>query len=315
MLKYRKQMEFKLLAVVMAIAMTGPLVLVSPARATDNASFCRNYASTAVDRNRQNISRRCGYSGNRWSNDYKGHYNWCTGVSRSTANGETNARTRDLERCGGEGGSNSFCRNYASTAVDRNRQNISRRCGYSGNRWSNDYKGHYNWCTGVSRSTANGETNARTRDLERCGGEGGNNSFCRNYASTAVDQNRQNTSRSCGYSGNRWSNDYKGHYNWCTGVSRSTANGETDARVRNLQRCQTQPTQYKSRWDKIDGSGGAWTTGWVYDQDRQVCGHYHSGCRCGGGYCGDYRSGQTTSWWPQGCSGPRWTIRCTSVPQ
>ncbi len=38
-------------------------------------------------------------------------------------------------------------------------------------------------------------------------------------------------------------------------------------------------------------------------------------CGAGRNYCGTYRSGQTTYWWPQGCNGPRWVIRCTSVPQ
>ncbi len=210
----------------------------------------------------------------------------------------------------------SFCRSYASTAVSQNNQNVNRGCGYSGNRWTNNYDGHYNWCMGVNRSTANSETNARRQGLNQCSSGGGSNaSFCRNYASTAVNQNNQNVSHGCGYSGARWSNDYNGHYNWCMGAGRSTANYETNERRNGLQRCQPQSTKYKSRWDKISGSGGAWTTGWVYDHDRQVCGHYHFGCRCGGGYCGDYRSGQTTSWWPQGCSGPRWTIRCTSVPQ
>ncbi|MHA1538394.1 MAG: hypothetical protein ACTSUD_12635, partial [Alphaproteobacteria bacterium] len=72
----------------------------------------------------------------------------------------------------------------------------------------------------------------------------------------------------------------------------------------------------KSRWDKIGGPGGGWSTGWVRNQRQRICGHRARGCSCfGWNYCGNYRSGQTTSWWPRGCGGPRWKIRCTSARQ
>ena len=77
----------------------------------------------------------------------------------------------------------------------------------------------------------------------------------------------------------------------------------------------TQPSgqgQFRSRWDQV---GGSWTTGWVPNHPFQGCVHGTS-CSCGSeNYCGNYRSGQTTTVWPQGCSGPRWTIRCTSELQ
>ena len=145
-------------------------------------------------------------------------------------------------------------------------------------------------------------------------------SFCRNYASTAVSQNKQNIRRGCGYRGNRWTNDYKGHYNWCMRVNRSTANSETNARTNDLQRCQ-QPAMYKSRWDKVGGPGGAWTTGWVYNHTRQVCGHGAPPCNwCPGrqSACGEYPSGSVITHTPYGGSGDcntRWRLRCTSVPQ
>lgn len=74
--------------------------------------------------------------------------------------------------------------------------------------------------------------------------------------------------------------------------------------------------RFRSRWDKIGGLGGPWTTGWVPNHTFQGCGHQAPGCSCGGqNYCGTYRDGATTYWWAKGCGGPRWTIRCTSVPQ
>lgn len=69
---------------------------------------------------------------------------------------------------------------------------------------------------------------------------------------------------------------------------------------------------FRSRWDQV---GGTWTTGWVENHPFQGCTHGVT-CSCGAeNYCGNYRNGQTTTAWPQGCGGPRWTIRCTSERQ
>ena len=75
-------------------------------------------------------------------------------------------------------------------------------------------------------------------------------------------------------------------------------------------------TTYKARWDQV---GGSWSTGWVtqstsnptYGNNANKCGHFHHGANCGSGYAGWYRSGSVTHWWPRGCSGPHWKIRCT----
>ncbi len=139
--------------------------------------------------------------------------------------------------------------------------------------------------------------------------------YCRNYANTAVTQNRENRQYGCGYGGNRWTENYQGHYQWCMGTYPGNAASEDAARSRLLASCRSR--RYESRWDKIGGPGGPWTTGWVRNHKAPVCGHGAQGCNCGSGrnYCGTYRSGQATYWWPRGCSGPRWTIRCTSQPQ
>jgi hypothetical protein len=70
--------------------------------------------------------------------------------------------------------------------------------------------------------------------------------------------------------------------------------------------------KFRSRWDQV---GGSWTTGWVNNHPFLGCTHGIT-CQCGAeNYCGNYSSGQTTTAWPQGCKGPRWTIRCTSEVQ
>ena len=60
---------------------------------------------------------------------------------------------------------------------------------------------------------------------------------CQQYADTAVRQNQLNTSKGCGYTGNKWSNNNAGHYNWCLGVSENAAHQETEARKILLDNC------------------------------------------------------------------------------
>ncbi|MCL4764731.1 MAG: hypothetical protein KJZ80_00680 [Hyphomicrobiaceae bacterium] len=76
---------------------------------------------------------------------------------------------------------------------------------------------------------------------------------------------------------------------------------------------------YKSRWDKLSGPGGDWTTGWVPNHTQPVCGHFGEnlcGCDPNSAACGTYSHGQSIVAAPYGCHRPeRWIIRCTSVSQ
>jgi len=72
---------------------------------------------------------------------------------------------------------------------------------------------------------------------------------------------------------------------------------------------------FRSRWDKVDGPGGPWTTGWVPNVPRQMCAST-VGCACGNyNYCGEYPNGARILTWPSGCGAPAWTLLCTSEPQ
>lgn len=69
---------------------------------------------------------------------------------------------------------------------------------------------------------------------------------------------------------------------------------------------------YKSRWDQV---GGSWTTGWVRNHPKRICGA-GAHCQCNGkNFCGTYQSGQYTYWWPKGCHKKPMKLRCTSVPE
>src|SRR5579864_2725393 len=69
---------------------------------------------------------------------------------------------------------------------------------------------------------------------------------------------------------------------------------------------------FRSRWDKVGGPGGGWSTGWVYNVPRQMCAA-NSGCSCGGvNYCGEFSTGAVIPNWPNGCAAPAWQLQCTS---
>lgn len=155
-----------LAAAVMMLAATITKSFAAPDR------VCRSYAQRAVDQQRENLRRRCGLRGRPWSANVQGHYNWCRGVARGVAWGETLNRMNALGLCraGGGGGAatDRRCRQYAEAAVRQHMTNRRNSCGYRGRRWSDNFSGHYGWCRSVNQSFASSETLARGRDLRRC---------------------------------------------------------------------------------------------------------------------------------------------------
>lgn len=64
---------------------------------------------------------------------------------------------------------------------------------------------------------------------------------------------------------------------------------------------------YKARWVQV---GGDWKLDWNKGQDKQVCGHANN-CNCHGkNSCGEVKNGQVVSYWPNGCDGAEWKIKC-----
>ncbi len=206
----------------------------------DHGPRCRQYASTAVSQNQENLARKCGFTGTRWTSDYQGHYKWCMGVQQSYASSETLARANALRQCQSRPDHGPRCQKYASTAVSQNRENQLRRCGYTGARWTGDYQGHYKWCMSASQSLADSETMARANALRQCKPQPNNGPRCQQYASTAVSQNQENLRRKCGYTGARWTSDYQGHFRWCMAAPLDTASSETMARTDALNKCKPQ---------------------------------------------------------------------------
>jgi len=67
-------------------------------------NFCKDYARAAVNQVRSaEKHERCEHhlrnEGERWTRNYRAHYDWCRGVRREAAWEERNARKYALERC------------------------------------------------------------------------------------------------------------------------------------------------------------------------------------------------------------------------
>ena len=184
---------------------------------------CRAYADQATSHENTNRERDCGFVGDRWSTNWNGHFQWCLGAATWQLDSENGARSGDLNRC-------NMCNGYANEAVDQQQRNEANRCGYRGDPWSRDRRGHLRWCLTAGQGAIDGQTNLRRAEVAKCEG-------CRTYADRAV--NAFNATRICGYAGDRWSPDREGHFRWCTGVASSHSQSEEAAREAEAGKCQS----------------------------------------------------------------------------
>ena len=135
-----------------------------------------DYASSAVAHYRESEELGCGFSGSRWSDNYEAHYRWANGVAKQKANAETKFRLgalakcrRQLEQSRREQRENEeWAQKYAETAVAQQRENLSLRCGFRGNRWHADYDSHYRYALRVNKGTARAEAQQRESALLNC---------------------------------------------------------------------------------------------------------------------------------------------------
>lgn len=70
-----------------------------PPPSSNTVQHCSDYAQTAVAQDRTQRTRQCGLVGPRWSNTFNYHYRWCLGVSSTTSDRETIARSNALRNC------------------------------------------------------------------------------------------------------------------------------------------------------------------------------------------------------------------------
>jgi hypothetical protein len=198
--------------------------------------------------------------------------NWCIGnrLNSDAANEESRARAESLQSCVA-----TRCETYTALAIDAANENVAKKCGGGGPRWTTVAAEHSNWClSGVRGDSAalNAETEARSAELQVCrdnlrlkraaktpspliGVDPGRVSssamkttgisaispaaFCAAYADEAVASANENIALSCGGAGGRWTTDRNAHVNWCMGLNgdRSVPQAEGAARADALSAC------------------------------------------------------------------------------
>jgi hypothetical protein len=100
--------------------------------------YCGQYTSDAIKSVLLAKHLKCGFQGPRWNNDKTSHMAWCLFMPQNIAQSETDARSADLKLC--------TCQWYADQTMVQIAMNIANKCGFTGLRWLEDKKAHYNWC-------------------------------------------------------------------------------------------------------------------------------------------------------------------------
>ncbi|MGZ8415360.1 MAG: hypothetical protein ACXWVQ_00015 [Methyloceanibacter sp.] len=125
-------------------------------------AFCGKYASDAMKAVSQANYLKCGFKGPRWTGDKKNHLAWCLFVPSGAAKFETDARANDLKLC--------TCQWYADQTMVQIAMNIAKKCKFTGLRWLDSKKAHYNWCFNANPpfSAMQNEMDIRKKMLKGC---------------------------------------------------------------------------------------------------------------------------------------------------
>jgi hypothetical protein len=133
---------------------------------------CQTFAKKAVIAADAATKRGCGFAGNRWLSDYGAHFAWCLTASQGAREQEDQARANQLQGCleslaaAAEKSKKDACAKYAAFAVAQNKENVNRKCDFTGGRWGEDWQTHFDYCQKVGSTTANKETLVRINALK-----------------------------------------------------------------------------------------------------------------------------------------------------
>jgi len=124
--------------------------------------YCGKYTSEAIKSVLLAKHLKCGFQGPRWNNDKTSHMAWCLFMPQNIAQSETDARATDLKLC--------TCQWYADQTMVQIAMNIANKCGFTGLRWLDDKKAHYDWCFNVNPpfSAMSNEIDIRKKMLKGC---------------------------------------------------------------------------------------------------------------------------------------------------
>jgi hypothetical protein len=150
-----------LLVVLGLLAGLGASLTSSAVNAADPV-YCGQYTSDAMKSVLLAKHLKCGFQGPRWNNDKASHMAWCLFVPQNIALSETDARSANLKLC--------TCQWYADQTMVQIAMNIANKCGFTGLRWLDDKKAHYDWCFNVNPpfSAMSNEIDIRKKMLKGC---------------------------------------------------------------------------------------------------------------------------------------------------
>ena len=212
---------------------------------------CDQYAKQAVAEADQLASPTC-HSSNamgppgRWTRDYLNHYNWCRSAPAAAAASEESARKEELRACNVNDRAAQDCVSYLEATVGTVQGNKASRCGFTGPRW---YSGptvgetmaaHFHWCLSASVAARTEEAQMRMQYLGLCFNKP-SAERCYGYAKGAINDEQQNVSLGCGFSGPAWQSSLDNHWLWCSGASAGAPEGQQKMRAEQLATCRNTP--------------------------------------------------------------------------
>lgn len=213
------------------------LVLFSPPAVATSHLNCQAYAALAIAQQEQNIQMKCGFAGGRWSTDFNGHFKWCQTSTMAKLTAEDKARKQALAQCAKKPQEDQqACQAYADEAVKQQKANKAKNCGLKGGAWSEDYAAHFGWCLKASNSQRAGANNSRNEQLAGCfsaktaAEDQALKDACAQYAAVAVNQQTENLTRKCNFTGGAWNKDWNVHFKWCMGGQIKKTKQQTTAR-------------------------------------------------------------------------------------
>ena len=205
-----------------------------------DTGYCKKYAARAISQQKDNINSNCGFMGDKWHDDESSHFNWCMSVDKSASRADESFRDGELSRCKSRNLARARCNSYASRAVSQQKENLKNNCGFSGDKWHEDRASHFDWCMSVPKATSDADSQFRASKLKSCKNNLSTKkkeSHCKSYASAAISQQHKNTTNGCGFTGDKWHEDYASHFDWCMSVPMATSDADGQYRTLKLREC------------------------------------------------------------------------------
>ncbi len=76
-----------------------------------------------------------------------------------------------LGAAGSNASAQATCDWYANTALQQQKVNVDRKCGFKGESWSFDRTSHMNWCQSVGPDLWKRQAQLREQELNKCASE------------------------------------------------------------------------------------------------------------------------------------------------